>query len=202
MNRTISVQLAAHTLLDLIEQAGNNGASQDPSAIVLTAVEFWLAHQQKQPSGEPPAGMHGYQWKSLFLPDGTMLRLTSYGEYHYACVEGDCIMHEGRALSPNQFTALHANSVRNAWNDLYIRRPGDKFYKVARQLRRELAADGSLPASASAPSSHNAPHKIAHDAHPGVGAATQKPRCAEPGPGWTLPERRKYRFRLEDVAFD
>jgi hypothetical protein len=202
MNRTISVQLAAHTLLDLIEQAGKSGESQDPSVIVLAAVEFWLAHQQKRQPEEPTTGVRGYQWKSLFLPEGTMVRLTSYGEYHYACVEGDSIMHEGRALSPNQFTALHANSVRNAWNDLYIRRPGDKFYKVARQLRRELAADSCLPVSAKTPSPRSAPHEILDDPHRGTGAAVQKPRSTEPGPGWTLPERRKYRFRLEDVAFD
>ena len=28
------------------------------------------------------------------------------------------------------------------------------------------------------------------------------PRDPTPGEGWKLPERRKYRFRLEDVAFD
>jgi hypothetical protein len=28
------------------------------------------------------------------------------------------------------------------------------------------------------------------------------PRDPTPGQGWTLPERRKYRYRLEDVAFD
>jgi hypothetical protein len=27
-------------------------------------------------------------------------------------------------------------------------------------------------------------------------------RDVDPGPGWTEPERRKYRYRLEDVAFD
>jgi hypothetical protein len=28
------------------------------------------------------------------------------------------------------------------------------------------------------------------------------PRNTGPGQGWTEPERRKYRFRLEDVAFE
>ena len=38
---------------------------------------------------------------------------------------------------------------------------------------------------------------------PGVVVAwTVETRCQTPGAGWTLPERRKFRFRLEDVAFD
>ena len=28
------------------------------------------------------------------------------------------------------------------------------------------------------------------------------PRNVPPGPGWNLPERRKFRFRIEDVAFE
>ncbi|MBA5607927.1 hypothetical protein H3H36_21450 [Duganella sp. FT3S] len=28
------------------------------------------------------------------------------------------------------------------------------------------------------------------------------PRNVPPGPGWDLPERRKFRFRIEDVAFE
>jgi hypothetical protein len=28
------------------------------------------------------------------------------------------------------------------------------------------------------------------------------PRDTTPNPGWNLPERRKYRYRLEDVAFE
>jgi hypothetical protein len=27
-------------------------------------------------------------------------------------------------------------------------------------------------------------------------------RDVEPGPRWTEPERRKFRYRLEDIAFD
>lgn len=51
--------------------------------------------------------------------------------------------------------------MRNAWLDLYLRRPEDKQFKLAHRLRLELSERG-----------------------------------------WTLPERRKYRCRLEDVAFD
>ncbi|WP_332852930.1 hypothetical protein [Duganella sp. S19_KUP01_CR8] len=201
MKRTLSVQLPSHTLLDMIEQAGLNGESQDPSVIVLAAVELWLAAQQKRAPAAAPAAVHGYQWKSLFLPEGTLVRCISYGDHHYASVEGDAIVYEGRKLSPNQFAALHANSVRNAWNDLYIRRPGDKFYKIARQLRREQAAADKdahpQPEAALLPA---VPTRA--EPAPCPPAPATPPRDTSPGVGWTLPERRKFRLRLEDVAFD
>ena len=37
---------------------------------------------------------------------------------------------------------------------------------------------------------------------PEPSAAPAAPRHVTPGEGWDLPERRKYRYRLEDVAFD
>jgi hypothetical protein len=33
-------------------------------------------------------------------------------------------------------------------------------------------------------------------------ASSDLPRDTTPGVGWNLPERRKFLFRLEDVAFD
>jgi len=210
MNSAISVKVPTHTLLALIEQAGLNGESQDPSAIVLKAVEFWLAAQQKRAPAAEAAEVRGYQWKSLFLPEGTQIRCNTYGEHYYASVEGDAIVYQGRKLSPNQLASLHADSVRNAWNDLYIRRPGEKFYKSASRLRREqAAADLAARTPPEAPDAPDAPAKPAAPAGPAHAepapcppAQATPPRDANPGQGWTLPERRKYRFRLEDVAFE
>jgi hypothetical protein len=36
------------------------------------------------------------------------------------------MIHKGKAVSPNQFAQSFARSFRNAWTDLYIRRPEDK----------------------------------------------------------------------------
>lgn len=44
------------------------------------------------------AGGKGYQWKDLFLPDGTDLRMRYKGVDYYAKVEGDKLTYEiGRA---------------------------------------------------------------------------------------------------------
>lgn len=85
------------------------------------------------------AGPYGYQWKTLFLPHGTVLRSWSYGEPRYARVEGDRIIHDGRAVSPNQFARSFARTTRNAWTDLFVRLPGEKHFQLASVLRRQIA---------------------------------------------------------------
>ncbi|MBP1205012.1 hypothetical protein JOD97_003054 [Duganella sp. 1411] len=147
MNTTVTVQLPTDTLLQLIEKLRRRGGSQDISEAITKAIECWLEDPARFAPGADPEDMHGYQWKSLFLPEGTVLKSWSYGENNYARVEGDQIIHDGRAVSPNQFAQSFARSTRNAWQDLFIRRPGDKTFKIACRLRDELIA-AAKPAAA------------------------------------------------------
>jgi hypothetical protein len=219
MFTTVTVALPTHTLLTLIEQLKRRGASQDLSEAISAAVECWLADQKQFPKTADPNGLHGYQWKCLFLPEGTVLRSWSYGENNYACVEGDEIIHRGRSVTPNEFARAFARTNRNAWLDLRIRRPGDKQFRQADLLRKEVQreqeearkAKASLATQAIAPL--QAPAALAPPAPPSPAHAPQPPLIAQspppaaprdptPGEGWTLPERRKWRFRFEDIAFD
>ena len=132
-----------------------------------------------------------------------MLRSWSYGEHNYARVEGDEIIHEGRAVSPNQFARHFARTARNAWFDLSVRRPGDKQFKMAGLLRKELARQSQQPAlpapapAATAPPP-TVPTELAECAQPDRAEPVKK---ADFEGGWDLPERRKFRYRLEDVAY-
>ena len=161
--------------------------------------------------------MRGYQWKSLFLPEGTILRSWSYGEHNYARVEGDKIMHEGLSVTPNEFARSFARTARNAWFDLSVRRPGDKHFKMADLLRKELGRQEKHPARtpammppAAAPqataTATTTPTPAAMTAAtqppaPGPGTSPPPSRNTDREPGWDLPERRKFRYRLEDVAY-
>lgn len=200
MFTTMSVQLPTNTLLSLVEQLKHRQGTQDISEAITTAVEFWLADLTQRHKAADPNGSHGYQWKNVFLPEGTVLRSWSYGEHNYACVEGDHLIHKGKSVSPNQFARAFARSNRNAWSDLFIRRPGDKQFKLACVLRREIVREQE-EASKAQPPAAIAPQQAAP---PAAAPATAPaiPRDTSPGEGWTLPERRKYRFRLEDVAFE
>jgi hypothetical protein len=86
------------------------------------------------------AGGRGYQWKELFLPDGTELRMHCDDQVHHARVVGDTIVHQGRCVSPRQFTLAIAGDGRNAWRDLSLRLPGATQFRPARLLRRDAQA--------------------------------------------------------------
>lgn len=90
-------------------------------------------HAQSRPGG--------YQWKSLFLPHGTELRMRTEAGWFHAQVDGDVILHKGKAMSPRQFTVAATGEARNAWRDISIRRPGDDRWRSGAQLRRECGAD-------------------------------------------------------------
>lgn len=220
MKSTVTVQLETDTLLKLINRLSELGGTQDLSEGVSSAIEFWLAGQAKLSSGCDPASVRGYQWKSLFLPEGTVLRSWSYGDHNYARVEGDQIIHEGKPVSPNQFAQSFARTTRNAWTDLYVRRPCDKRFTLACRLRQQIAGEAAAPAQPPPSAAALIPettvmamiaamqaqaqaqaHQPAPQAAPQA-APPAPPRDPTPGEGWTLPERRKFRFRLEDVAFD
>ncbi|MES2077423.1 MAG: hypothetical protein V4462_17550 [Pseudomonadota bacterium] len=201
MFTTVSVQLPHPVLLQLIAHLEKHGGPQDLSAVMQAAVELWLSEQQSPRPGQP--SLHGYQWKSLFLPEGTRLRSWSYGEHNYAEVVGDQIIHNGRAVSPNQFARSFARSNRNAWSDLSVRRPGDKKWTIASRLRRELASEQTRADLAAAPLAVAvvAPAATLPPAPASGPSQPPKPRQVEAGPEWSLPERRKYRFRMEDIAY-
>lgn len=224
MTSTVTLAVEPDTLLRLINQLRRTGGSQDLSDAICTAIRFWLDAQAAMPNGGDPANVRGYQWKSLFLPEGTILRSWSYGEHNYAEVVGDEIIHNGRAVSPNQFAQAFARTTRNAWTDLFIRRLGDKNYIMACRLRQQVAkappsqpevtgdlATQTLLAALIGAMQTPLPPQSCHTSSPASAVAvtpaarptsSTPQRDPAPGAGWTLPERRKLRFRIEDVAFD
>jgi hypothetical protein len=206
MESTVSLPLHSTTVSDLIEYLRTSqGGPQDIADVIATAVNGWIAAQMAQQAGSGVDGVRGYQWKSLFLPEGTVLRSWSYGEHNYARVEGDRIIHRGRAVSPNQFAQSFARTTRNAWTDLYVRRPGDKRFQLASRLRKELAGQARQTAATAAPPDQVTSFVLALLAAKmpaPVLPAAPPPRNVPPGPGWNLPERRKFRYRIEDVAFE
>ena len=231
MFATQSVELPQPTYTALREYLKQQGRLGQVSPALADAVALWLEKQQEA------KGTYGYQWKTIFLPEGTVLRSWSYGVHHYATVRGDQIIYQGRAVSPNQLAQHLGRSTRNAWNDLFIRRPGDKTFKQACVVRLEVEREAqalrqarlatatsagpapSAPSSAALPSVSACSPETPGYALPAVSDPSLAPqalaaivtsvlahmipsRDTTPNPGWNLPERRKYRYRLEDVAFE
>lgn len=75
------------------------------------AIDAWLAADQLRLAG---GAVNGYQWKCLFLPDGSHVRMRCKGLTEYAVVTGDRLLYQGRSVSPRGMTLAIAGEGRNA----------------------------------------------------------------------------------------
>lgn len=136
MNKSISVPVATEQFLELINFLRSKNDPRDPVDVVAIAIDYWLDNASWKSELLSESDTRGYQWKSLFLPDGTQIRMQYKGSYSYAMVENDEIIYAGKSISPSSLANCIAGSSRNAWRDLWIKRPSDKEWKLADECRR------------------------------------------------------------------
>ncbi|MDB5909259.1 MAG: hypothetical protein JWP34_3373 [Massilia sp.] len=161
MNAAASLPVDTDTLIALFSHLRDTGSELSLAEATALAIRDWLADDsrlanasQASPSGSA-RGYRGYQWKELFLPDGTDVRMRCDGDVHHARVCGDAIVFNGRRVSPRQLTIGIAGDGRNAWRDLSLRLPGEKHFEPASLLRHRVranikAAENQPPASPAA----------------------------------------------------
>lgn len=137
----ISVPVSTVTFVGLVDFLRAKNSARDPIEVIESAIEYWMENADwKDEILAPPLGAAtGYSWKSVFLPSGSALRIKYNSQYHYAKVEGDKLMYQGASVSPNQFALKVAGCARDAWRDVWIKRPSDKDYVVANFLRAKKA---------------------------------------------------------------
>ncbi len=148
MKTSISVPIRTEVFLDLVDFLREQGSNRDPVATVEVAINYWIENASwKQEDLMPEifkTESRGYTWKyketSFFLPHNTEIRMRYKEQYHYAKVEGDEIKYQGKPISP----ATLANTIattdkglgsRNAWKDLWIKRPWEKEWTLADEFR-------------------------------------------------------------------
>ncbi|HTZ69183.1 MAG TPA: hypothetical protein VMB71_00895 [Acetobacteraceae bacterium] len=138
MSDTISVPIRVSLFLELYEFLKENGSSQNPVDVVDTAISYWMSNASWKPEDLMPRSQHlGYQWKPLFLPPQTKIRMRYKGKTFYACVIGDDIIFDGRSVTPGEFAnSIAGGTNRNAWRDLWIKLPHESDFRLADDLRR------------------------------------------------------------------
>lgn len=113
------------------------------------AIDAWILAQRRQAIGVPAAAglapLRGYQWKELFLPEGTDLRVHAGDRTCYARVEGEHILYEGRPVSPRQFCLAAAGRGRNAWRAIWLLLASEGTWRPAALLRRRAGAEVAVP---------------------------------------------------------
>lgn len=109
------------------------------------AIDVWITSQRRQAISGPGAAelapLRGYQWKELFLPEGTDLRVHAGDRTCYARVVGEHILYQGRKMSPHQFCLAAAGRGRNAWRDIWLLLAAEGKWRPASLLRRRACAD-------------------------------------------------------------
>jgi hypothetical protein len=137
---TNSIPPAAYqALLDYLRRSRS---PLSPAEAADRAIRHWITHDSTV-----AMPIRGYQWKRLFLPDTSRLRMHYDGDIHYAKVVGEDIIFRGHAVSPRRLTIEIAGDGRNAWRDLWILLPGEKSWTCAALLRAKLEARTAAPQS-------------------------------------------------------
>jgi hypothetical protein len=106
--------------------------------IGAAAIREWLARNDPESFGMP--AVNGYQWKSVFLPNGTVLRTVFGGKNYHCRVEGDAIVYNNDRVSPAGFVNAAGGVRRNAWKALWILFPNSSVWRSAGSLRPKKKA--------------------------------------------------------------
>ena len=134
---TINVPIDTKLFIELANFLSERESPRDPTEVIASAINYWMDNADWKPEILAPEKLNkGYSWKSLFLPQGSQLRISCGLGYSYAEVQGDQLIFDGEPTSPNQF-AMKAGggSPRDAWRDLWVKRPGDKEFLCANSFR-------------------------------------------------------------------
>ncbi|OEZ99056.1 hypothetical protein [Duganella sp. HH101] len=100
-----------------------------PDAFVTELVHRWLAIEMERLAlRKNGQATRGFQWKNVFLPDGTSLRTSYQHTFEFAKVVGDRILSDdGESVTPSLLANRHAKG-RNAWRFIWLRFPGDDYW--------------------------------------------------------------------------
>lgn len=129
---------------ELYQSFGNHlhdlGGTGDLSTMASLAIRQWMAsNKPSNTSSEAGSLMCGYQWKKVYLPDGTKLRTSFAGNDFHATVKGNTVQFNDMVLSPSQFANHVSRSRRNAWRVIWLLFPDSATWKLASTCRNVVS---------------------------------------------------------------
>ena len=132
---SIPVRVPSEVLQALGEYTGHFWADPAMEPIICEAIRAWMKPAPAAQQQPATASAAGYQWKEVFLPEGTRLRACFNRKTYFAVVSGAEIKCEERAISPSGFANLHGSGNRNAWKAIWLRLPGSDNWLPAHVCR-------------------------------------------------------------------
>lgn len=124
------IEYAVENYLNRTDDDGWSDAYYDWKDKVFSTTELTEKY------GDP---QKGYSWGNvLFLPNGTKVSMKYQGKNYHAEIIHEQLIYEDKPCSPSKWARKIAkNTSRNAWRDLWIRRPSDAKWYLADELRRK-----------------------------------------------------------------
>jgi len=147
------VFLPAELLTAVGEHTGHFWPSPLIEPFICDAIRAWMKPVPAAQRLPTAASEAGYQWKQVFLPEGTKLRASFDRRPYFAVVEGAQIKFGELSLSPSHFANLHGSGNRNAWKAIWLRLPGSEEWlraDLCRSARNRAIArmfEGDPPAA-------------------------------------------------------
>ena len=132
-NNRIDIPMSMEVWQQLLAASEDTNYEKEDWEIAAEAIGEWV--RRHKPDSIPMQAARGVQWKSQFLPDGTLLRTVFGGKNYHCLVEGDRILYNGKAVSPSGFVNAVGGIRRNAWRCTWILFPDSKDWKLADTLR-------------------------------------------------------------------
>ncbi|KQV53740.1 MULTISPECIES: hypothetical protein [unclassified Duganella] len=131
----IDIPVPFQTFNDLSEFLDGRRVTEELADVAGRAISDWIAKQNTALTNDGDVLKGGYQWKSLFLPSGTRIRIAIRRKIFHATVDGDHIHHNGAEVSPAQLVNQLAGCTRNAWKHVWLLLPGETRWQLAETMR-------------------------------------------------------------------
>ena len=107
-----------------------------PGDFITELVQRWLAAEKARLALRSGQAMRGFQWKNVFLPEGTTLRTSHRDKVEFAKVVGDRILYQDQTpVTPSMF-ANRDTTGRNAWRFIWLRFPASDHWVRADNCRK------------------------------------------------------------------
>ena len=135
MRELINIPVPFQTYNDLSAFCDGRRVTEEFAEVAGRAISEWIAMQNTASAPDSDSLQGGYQWKSLFLPSGTKIRVALCGKTYHAAVDGDRIYHNGEEVTPAQLVNRLAGCTRNAWKHIWLLLPGETRWQLAEKMR-------------------------------------------------------------------
>lgn len=143
MEPTIGIPVTYKVFEDLRKFLDGSTVTEEVAAVASKAITAWIEQQSSPPPEDSPSLLGGYQWKHVFLPEGTKLRVIVRRSTFHAAVVGDQIIFNGEATSPACLVNQLASTTRNAWKHIWLLLPGETKWQLAQSMRKEQLSQSS-----------------------------------------------------------